>query len=94
MLPTAGLMAAPGAHVGYALVGTSRTLVVGATTATAALSASAVGPLANGLGLTIAVGQLPKVLGVDDPGGDFFPRLWGCSASSGTCSPRRRPSAA
>ena len=28
-----------------------------------------------GLGLTIAVGQLPKVLGVDDPGGDFFPRL-------------------
>jgi hypothetical protein len=29
-----------------------------------------------GLGLTIALGQLPKVLGVDDPGGDFFPRLW------------------
>jgi MFS superfamily sulfate permease-like transporter len=121
--PQAGLMAAPGALVGYALLGTSRTLVVGATTATAALSASAVGPLANGdtnrfvqlsaalalitavvlvcsgllrlgavadliskpvmtgflfgLGLTIAVGQLPKVLGVDDPGGDFFPRLWG-----------------
>ena len=46
--PQAGLMAAPGALVGYALLGTSRTLVVGATTATAALSASAVGPLANG----------------------------------------------
>jgi len=30
-----------------------------------------------GLGLTIAVGRLPKVIGVDDPGGDFFPRLWG-----------------
>ena len=120
--PAAGLIAAPGALVGYALLGTSRTLVVGATTSTAALSASAVGPLAGGdtaqfaalsaalalvtavvlvssgalglgavadliskpvmtgflfgLGLTIALGQLPKVLGVDDPGGDFFPRLW------------------
>jgi len=133
MLPTAGLMAAPGALVGYALVGTSRTLVVGATTATAALSASAVGPLANGdaerfvqlsaalavvtavvlvcsgllrlgavadliskpvmtgflfgLGLTIAVGQLPKVLGVDDPGGDFFPRLWGVLGELGDIQP-------
>jgi SulP family sulfate permease len=120
--PAAGLIAAPGALVGYAVLGTSRTLVVGATTSTAALSASAVGPLAGGdtaqfaalsaalalvtavvlvssgalglgavadliskpvmtgflfgLGLTIALGQLPKVLGVDDPGGDFFPRLW------------------
>jgi sulfate permease, SulP family len=120
--PAAGLIAAPGALIGYALLGTSRTLVVGATTSTAALSASAVGPLAGGdaaefaalsaalalvtaivlvssgalglgavadliskpvmtgflfgLGLTIALGQLPKVLGVDDPGGDFFPRLW------------------
>jgi high affinity sulfate transporter 1 len=122
LAPAAGLIAAPGALVGYALLGTSRTLVVGATTSTAALSASAVGPLAHGdaarfaalsaalalvtaavlvgsgalrlgsvadliskpvmtgflfgLGLTIALGQLPKVLGVDDPGGDFFPRLW------------------
>jgi high affinity sulfate transporter 1 len=121
--PQAGLVAAPGALIGYALLGTSRTLVVGATTSTAALSAAAIGPLAHGdttrfaalsaalalvtagvlvgsgllglgsvadfiskpvmtgflfgLGLTIAVGQLPKVLGVDDPGGDFFPRLWG-----------------
>ena len=46
--PAAGLIAAPGALVGYALLGTSRTLVVGATTSTAALSASAVGPLAGG----------------------------------------------
>jgi sulfate permease, SulP family len=121
--PQAGLLAAPGALIGYALLGTSRTLVVGATTATAALSAAAIGPLADGdagrfaalsaalalvtaavlvgsgllglgsvadfiskpvmtgflfgLGLTIAVGQVPKVLGVDDPGGDFLPRLWG-----------------
>jgi len=131
--PQAGLMAAPGALVGYALLGTSRTLVVGATTATAALSASAVGPPANGdaerfvqlsaalavvtavvlvcsgllrlgavadliskpvmtgflfgLGLTIAVGQLPKVLGVDDPGGDFFPRLWGVLGELGDRPP-------
>ena len=28
-----------------------------------------------GLGLTIAVGQLPKVLGVPDGSGDFFPRV-------------------
>ena len=46
--PVAGLIAAPGALIGYALIGTSRTLVVCATTATSALSASAVGPLAHG----------------------------------------------
>jgi len=46
--PEAGLMAAPGALVGYALLGTSRTLIVSATTATSALSAAAVGPLAEG----------------------------------------------
>jgi high affinity sulfate transporter 1 len=46
--PVAGLIAAPGALIGYALVGTSRTLVVSATTATSALSATAVGPLAGG----------------------------------------------
>jgi hypothetical protein len=121
--PQAGLVAAPGALLGYALLGTSRTLVVGATTSTAALSAAAIAPLAGGdagrfavlsaalglvtagvlvasgliglgavadfiskpvttgflfgLGLTIAVGQLPKVLGVEDLGGEFSPRLWG-----------------
>ena len=46
--PQTGLMAAPGALIGYALLGTSRTLVVSATTATSALSAAAVGPLAGG----------------------------------------------
>jgi MFS superfamily sulfate permease-like transporter len=46
--PEAGLMAAPGALLGYALLGTSRTLIVSATTATSALSAAAVGPLADG----------------------------------------------
>ncbi|MET0686118.1 MAG: SulP family inorganic anion transporter [Solirubrobacteraceae bacterium] len=46
--PAAGLIAAPGAMIGYALLGTSRTLVVSATTATSALSAAAVAPLAGG----------------------------------------------
>jgi SulP family sulfate permease len=119
--PSAGLAAAPGAMLAYALLGTSRTLVVSATTATSALSAAAVGPLADGdavrfaalsaglaivaavvlvgagliriggvmdlvskpvitgflfgLGLFVAIGQLPKILGVEEGSGNFFPRL-------------------
>ena len=52
--PSAGLAAAPGALLAYALLGTSRSLVVSATTATSALSAAAVGPLADGDALTFA----------------------------------------
>jgi sulfate permease, SulP family len=120
--PQAGLVAAPGALLGYALLGSSRTLVVSATTATAALSAAAVGPLADGdaarfaalsaalalvaavvfagsgllrlggitdliskpvltgflfgLGLFIAVGQLPALFGVEAGSGDFFEKAW------------------
>jgi SulP family sulfate permease len=120
--PEAGLMAAPGALLAYALLGTSRTLVVSATTATSALSASAVGPLANGdvarfaalsaalaicaaavlvgagllrlggitdlvskpvmtgflfgLGLVVALSQLPKLFGVEGASGNFFKKLW------------------
>jgi MFS superfamily sulfate permease-like transporter len=48
--PSAGLAAAPGALLAYAWLGTSRTLVVSATTATSALSATAVGPVAEGDG--------------------------------------------
>jgi SulP family sulfate permease len=119
--PSAGLAAAPGALIGYALLGTSRSLVVSATTATSALSLAAVGPLANGdtgkfaalsaalaliagailvasgvlrlggvmdlvskpvmtgflfgLGLTVAMSQLPKIFGVPAGDGNFFPRL-------------------
>jgi sulfate permease, SulP family len=119
--PEAGLIAAPGALIAYALLGTSRTLVVSATTATSAISAVAVGPLADGdaarfaalsaalailsgvvlvgagllrlggimdfvskpvmtgflfgLGLTVAVGQLPKLFGVEGGSGDFFELL-------------------
>ena len=120
--PSAGLVAAPGALLAYALLGTSRTLVVSATTATSALSAAAVGPLADGdvarfaalsaglavvsgivlagagflrlggvmdlvskpvmtgflfgLGLFVAVSQLPKMFGVEDSGSSrFFGKL-------------------
>ena len=119
--PAAGLMAAPGAMLAYALLGTSHQLVVGATTATAAVSAATVGTLAHGdaarfavlsaalalatgvvflaagvfklgaiadfiskpvmtgflfgLGLVIALGQLPSLLGVKAGEGNFFPAL-------------------
>ena len=46
--PEAGLMAAPPAMLAYAWFGTSRQLVVSATTATSAVSAAAIGPLAHG----------------------------------------------
>ncbi|MCW2984988.1 MAG: sulfate transporter, partial [Conexibacter sp.] len=52
--PQAGLMAAPGAMIAYALIGTSRQLVVSATTATSAVSAATVGPLAGGDPVTFA----------------------------------------
>jgi high affinity sulfate transporter 1 len=120
--PSAGLAAAPGALLAYALLGTSRSLVVSATTATAAVSAASVGGLADGdvatfamlsaalavvtavvlvaagllrlggvtdliskpvlvgflfgLGLTVAVGQLPKLLGIQGGSGHFFGKLW------------------
>jgi sulfate permease, SulP family len=119
--PAAGLMAAPGALLAYGLLGTSRQLVVGATTSTAAVSAATVGGLADGnaarfaalsaalalvtavvfvaagvlhggaiadfiskpvmtgflfgLGMVIAVGQVPKLLGVKAGEGNFFPAL-------------------
>jgi high affinity sulfate transporter 1 len=119
--PEAGLMAAPGALLAYAWLGTSRSLIVSATTATSAVSAAAVGPLAGGdvarfaalsaalalvtavvlalagwlrfgaiadliskpvmtgfmfgLGLTIAMEQLPAVLGLEGADGTFFDRI-------------------
>jgi sulfate permease, SulP family len=119
--PSAGLAAAPGALLAYAWLGTSRALIVSATTATAGFSAAAVGPVAGGdtakfaalsaalalvaalvfvvagalkvggimdfvsnpvmtgflfgLGLTIAVGQLPKLFGVEGGSGRFFALL-------------------
>ncbi len=121
--PVVGLYAAPPALILYAAFGSSRHLIVGPMSATAALSAAAVadlttgGPdevlaftgvlalmtglfavtagllrlgfLANfisepvlkgfiiGLALTIIIGQVPKLLGIEKEEGDFFEQLWG-----------------
>src|SRR4051795_12684544 len=120
--PVVGLYAAPGALILYAALGSSRHLVCGPMSATAALSAATVadvipagdhrfaaftaglaiatgisallagllrlGFLASfisepvikgfivGLALTIIVGQLPKLFGVEKGEGDFFEQLW------------------
>src|SRR5690348_3968388 len=120
--PVVGLYAAPPALVLYALFGSSRHLVVGPMSATAALSAAAVSDLATGgpqnvaaftamlalvtgalalgagllrlgflanfisepvlkgfivgLALTIIIGQVPKLLGVEKGAGNFFAQLW------------------
>ena len=122
--PVVGLYAAPGALLLYAALGSSRHLVTGPMSATAALSAATVGDLVAGgggefaamtvalatatgiaallagllrlgflasfisepvikgfiigLALTILIGQVPKLLGVEkEAGGDFFEQLWG-----------------
>jgi len=120
--PVIGLYAAPPALLLYAIFGSSRHLVVGPMSATAALSAAAVadlvtdrqqdfaaftaalaiatgvialvagllrlGFLANfisepvlkgfiiGLALTIIIGQVPKLLGIEKDGENFFEQLW------------------
>ena len=114
-------MAAPVAMLGFGLLGTSRQLIVSATTATSAVSAATVGPLAGGdvarfaalsaalalvvavvlvlggllrfgaisdlvskpvmtgflfgLGMVIAVAQLPSLLGIDPGRRQLLPGL-------------------
>lgn len=121
--PVTGLYAAVPALVLYALAGSSRHLVVGPMSATAALSAAIITPLAGsdsgrylalstglaiatgvlgllaglirlgfvaafisepvlkgfivGLALTIIIGQVPKLLGIDKHSGNFFEQAWG-----------------
>lgn len=119
--PVVGLYAAPPALILYAAFGSSRHLITGPMSATAALSAAAVtdlirsdesfaaytamlalvtgmiallagllrlGFLSNfisepvlkgfiiGLALTIMIGQVPKLLGIDKGEGEFFDQLW------------------
>jgi high affinity sulfate transporter 1 len=120
--PVVGLYAAPGALLLYAALGSSRHLVTGPMSATAALSAATVGDLVTGggsdfaamtaalaiatglaallaglarlgflasfisepvikgfivgLALTIIIGQVPKLIGVEKGAGDFFEQLW------------------
>jgi MFS superfamily sulfate permease-like transporter len=119
--PQAGLFATFAGLLGYALLGSSRQLIVSPTSSTAAITAALVAPVAAGdvarfgalaamlailvglvlallgllhmgfvsrfisagvqagfmfgLGLTIIVGQVPKLLGVSGGEGNFFPQL-------------------
>jgi sulfate permease, SulP family len=130
--PVVGLYAAPPALVFYAAFGSSRHLIVGPMSATAALSASTVaqfvapnsgafvamtaalaiamgaialvaglarlGFLANfisepvlkgfivGLALTIIIGQVPALLGIEKGSGDFFAKLWDVVTNLGTAN--------
>ncbi len=130
--PVIGLYAAPAALVLYAAFGSSRHLVTGPMSATAALSAAAVadvatgdnfaaftaalalttgviallagllrlGFLANfisepvlkgfiiGLALTIIIGQVPKLFGVEKESGNFFEQLWGFLGNLGDTEAR------
>ncbi|MFN8518928.1 MAG: SulP family inorganic anion transporter [Chloroflexota bacterium] len=129
--PVVGLYAAPGALLLYAMFGSSRHLIVGPMSATAALSASIVatavtpaddftaatttlalcvgivglvaallrlGFLTNfisepvlkgfivGLALTIIIGQVPGLLGIEGVSGDFFEKLAGVLRELGSLS--------
>ncbi len=129
--PVVGLYAAVPALVLYALLGSSRHLVVSPMSATAALSAGTIGTFAHGtteyvaftaalaicmgvaamvagvlrlgflasmisepvlkgfiigLALTILVGQLPKLFGVEKGEGNFFEKLWDLITSLGDTS--------
>jgi sulfate permease, SulP family len=130
--PVVGLYAAPAALILYAAFGSSRHLIVGPMSATAALSAAIVAQFATqgstsfaaltaalavttglaafvagllrlgflasfisepvlkgfivGLALTIIVGQLPDLFGVDKGSGNFFEKLWDLIADLGSTS--------
>ncbi|WP_422615745.1 SulP family inorganic anion transporter [Nocardia jejuensis] len=127
--PVVGLYAALPALVLYALAGSSRHLIVGPMSATAALSAAIITPLAGadggryialttalaiatglvgllaglirlgfvaafisepvlkgfivGLALTIIIGQVPKLLGIEKHEGNFFQQTWGVLSDLG-----------
>ncbi len=127
--PVVGLYAAAPALVLYAMFGSSKHLVVGPMSATAALSAGTIAAVADpsgsnyvaltaalaivtgavaiiagllrlgflagfisepvlkgfivGLALTIIMGQLPKLFGIDGASGNFFEKLWGLITSLG-----------
>ncbi|MGH1562301.1 SulP family inorganic anion transporter [Mumia sp. DW29H23] len=131
--PVVGLYAAVPALVLYAMLGSSKHLVVATMSGTAALSASVVADVARqgtadyvamttalaivvgvlgvvaglcrlgflssfisepvlkgfivGLALTIIIGQVPALLGVDKPAGSFFEKLWGILGELGEVDP-------
>ena len=125
--PVVGLYAAPPALVLYAAFGSSRHLVTGPMSATAALSATSLAGFATGdnfaafttalalvtgviavvagllrlgflahfisepvlkgfivgLALTIIIGQVPKLFGIDKEAGNFFEQAWGVITNLG-----------
>jgi sulfate permease, SulP family len=126
--PVVGLYAAPGALLIYAALGSSRHLVTGPMSATAALSAATVADVVSGgdnfatmtaalaictglaaliagllrlgflasfisepvikgfivgLALTIVIGQVPDLLGIEKGSGDFFEKAWDVVAGLG-----------
>ena len=128
--PVIGLYAAPAALILYAAFGSSRHLIVGPMSATAALSAATVADLVApsgdkfvamtaalaiatgiaallagilrlgflasfisepvikgfivGLALTIMIGQVPKLLGIEKGSGDFFEQAWDVVSNLGS----------
>ena len=128
--PVIGLYAAPAALILYAAFGSSRHLIVGPMSATAALSAATVADLVApsgdkfvtmtaalaiatgiaallagilrlgflasfisepvikgfivGLALTIMIGQVPKLLGMEKGSGDFFEQAWDVVSNLGS----------
>lgn len=128
--PVVGLYAAPAALLLYAVFGSSRQLIVGPMSATAALSAATVAEFASrgsgtfvaltatlaitaglialvagvlrmgflaafisepvikgfivGLALTIIIGQVPGLLGIEGGAGDFFQKVWAVLGTSAT----------
>jgi sulfate permease, SulP family len=91
--PQAGLFAAFAGLLGYALFGSSRQLVVSPTSATAAISAALVAPVAMGdatrfgelsAALAILVGLVLVALGVLHVG--FVSRFISASCRPGSCS--------
>lgn len=129
--PVVGLYAAPPALLLYAALGSSRHLVTGPMSATAALSATAVADVASdgtdavaltaalavatgvvavlaglarlgffsnfisepvlkgfiiGMALTIVIGQVPKLFGIDKGEGNFFQKSWDVVTNLGDTS--------
>ena len=79
--PVVGLYAAVPSLLIYAVLGSSRHLIVAPMSATAALSAGIVG-----LALTIIIGQVPPLFGVEKGEGDFFAKSWHVLTELGSLS--------
>jgi SulP family sulfate permease len=89
--PQFGLYSVPLAVLAYAWLGSSQRLFVGPSSTLAALTATVVAPLATAatdryvvLTVYVAVGQLPKLVGMHKPEGNSAQQLWGVASSWGS----------